>query len=383
MNKTIHYITYQTFPADTANSIQTISNIKYLVRKGVKVKLFFPKREQQSNDDIRVLKNHYDFVEEFNSEGIEHKLPFGKVKYFNKLAYLYSHFVWSRRAVNFVLRKYPKPDVFFTRSDWVYFFLSLKNQDVVFECHQLTYLRKLLVNISIKKDKSKLICLTQAIADDLTIPKLYSNKIKIIPNGYDEDYFDSEYVKEKKLGNKKRVVFVGNLKRFGKSRGLNNIIDIFESEDIKERFELTIVGGPNSVAKELKDDIEKRELQTLISVVGQQNRRDALNIIENSDIGVLINDRGNKHSELYTSPLKYYEYLRGKLKIVAVDFPSHRSLMFSDKIFFFDLESRESLISALKLSSKEDTPYLEENEIKELSLEARVIKVTDFCFLQK
>ena len=28
---------------------------------------------------------------------------------------------------------------------------------------------------------------------------------------------------------------------------------MYESEDIKERFELTIVGGPNSVAKELKD----------------------------------------------------------------------------------------------------------------------------------
>ena len=382
MNKTIHYITYQTFPADTANSIQSISNIKYLVRKGVKVKLFFPNREQQSNDDIGVLKKHYDFSEEFYTEGLEHKLPFGRVKYFNKLVYLYSHLVWSRRAVKHVLKNYPKPDIFFTRSDWVYYFLSLKNQHVVFECHQLTYLRKLLVNISIKRDKSKLICLTQAIADDLTIPKLYSNKIKIIPNGYDEDYFDSEYAKEKKLGNKIRVVFVGNLKRFGKSRGLNNIIDMYESEDIKERFELTIVGGPNSVAKELKDDIEKRELQTSISVVGQQNRRDALKMIENSDIGVLINDKGNKHSELYTSPLKYYEYLRGKLKIVAVDFPSHRSLVFSDRIFFFDLESRESLISALKLSTKEDTPYLEENEIRELSLEARVATVTDFCFLQ-
>ena len=90
MNKTIHYITYQTFPADTANSIQSISNIKYLVRKGVKVKLFFPNREQQSNDDINVLKKHYDFLEEFYTEGLEHKLPFGRVKYFNKLVYLYS-----------------------------------------------------------------------------------------------------------------------------------------------------------------------------------------------------------------------------------------------------------------------------------------------------
>jgi glycosyltransferase involved in cell wall biosynthesis len=382
MNKTIHYITYQTFPADTANSIQSISNIKYLVRKGVKVKLFFPKREQQSNDDMAVLKKHYDFIEEFHSEALEHKLPFGNSKYFNKLAYLYSHLVWSRRAVNIVLKKYPKPDVFFTRSDWVYFFLSLKNQHVVFECHQLTYLRKLLVNISIKRDKSKLICLTHAIANDLKIPKFYSNKITIIPNGYDEDYFDNEYSKEKKLGNKNRVVFVGNLKRFGKSRGLNNIIDIYESEDIKESFELTIVGGPNNVAEELKNNIEKRKLQNVISVVGQQNRREALNIIENSDIGVLINDKGNKHSELYTSPLKYFEYLRGKLKIVAVDFPSHRSLVFSDKIFFFDLDSRESLISAMKLSSKDDTPLLKEEEIRELSLEARATKVSNLCFLQ-
>ena len=163
---------------------------------------------------------------------------------------------------------------------------------------------------------------------------------------------------------------------------MNNIIDIYESEDIKESFELTIVGGPNNVAEELKNNIEKRKLQNVISVVGQQNRREALNIIENSDIGVLINDKGNKHSELYTSPLKYFEYLRGKLKIVAVDFPSHRSLVFSDKIFFFDLDSRESLISAMKLSSKDDTPLLKEEEIRELSLEARATKVSNLCFLQ-
>ena len=102
-----------------------------------------------------------------------------------------------------------------------------------------------------------------------------SNKIKIVPNGYDEDFFESDYSKEKKLNKKKRVVFVGNLKRFGKSRGLNNIIDIYEYESIYERFELTIVGGPNKVAEELKEEIENRKLENSVSVVGQQNRRDA------------------------------------------------------------------------------------------------------------
>ena len=96
----------------------------------------------------------------------------------------------------------------------------------------------------------------------------------------------------------------------------------------------------------------------------------------------LINEKGNKHSELYTSPLKYYEYLRGKLKVIAVDFPSHRSLMFSDKIIFFNLESRESLINALELSIKNETPFLEEDEIRKLSLEARATTIINFCFFQ-
>ena len=29
------------------------------------------------------------------------------------------------------------------------------------------------------------------------IPELYASKIKIVPNGYDEDFFESDYSKEK------------------------------------------------------------------------------------------------------------------------------------------------------------------------------------------
>ena len=43
MNKLI-YLTYQTFPADNANSIQTISTLKYFVRSGLNVELIFPIR---------------------------------------------------------------------------------------------------------------------------------------------------------------------------------------------------------------------------------------------------------------------------------------------------------------------------------------------------
>ena len=53
----ITYVTYQTFPAETANSIQTMANIKYMIRHGVDVSLCFPiQREETSTDNSEELK---------------------------------------------------------------------------------------------------------------------------------------------------------------------------------------------------------------------------------------------------------------------------------------------------------------------------------------
>ena len=41
MNKVINYISYQSFPAETANSLQTISNLKYLKKMIMKLGCFF------------------------------------------------------------------------------------------------------------------------------------------------------------------------------------------------------------------------------------------------------------------------------------------------------------------------------------------------------
>ena len=50
--KNIIYITYQSFPANTANSLQTISNIKYFIKNGVDVNLVFPLREKKSSANL-------------------------------------------------------------------------------------------------------------------------------------------------------------------------------------------------------------------------------------------------------------------------------------------------------------------------------------------
>ena len=63
--KQLFYLTYQTFPANTANTIQSIANIKYFVRNSLEVKLFFPLRSKESDSKLENLQKFYDFKEEF------------------------------------------------------------------------------------------------------------------------------------------------------------------------------------------------------------------------------------------------------------------------------------------------------------------------------
>ena len=64
-NKKIIYVTYQTFPAETANSLQSISNIKYFLKNNIDVSLYFPLREKRSSGDLKVLQNEYKIEENF------------------------------------------------------------------------------------------------------------------------------------------------------------------------------------------------------------------------------------------------------------------------------------------------------------------------------
>ena len=66
MNSKITYLTYQTFPASTANSIQTISNIKYLRKADIDVKLLFPDRAQSSTSRIEKLQKFYDLITSYS-----------------------------------------------------------------------------------------------------------------------------------------------------------------------------------------------------------------------------------------------------------------------------------------------------------------------------
>jgi len=362
----IYYLTYQDFPAETANSQQTISTCKYFVRNKYKITLFFPLRSKNSSENIDALKKQYEFSNEnFNVVGIPHKTKFEGSKIYKKVRYLISHILWSFQAVNKVTREYESPFIFFTRSDWVFYFLSKRGISVIYECHKLTKIRKKLIQSSIKKDCSKIIFTNEALKNATNIAPLHSKKILVQTAGYDKDFF---YSSNNKIS--KQVIYSGSLERLGTSRNLDFIFNSFTDERLSN-FTLKVFGG----TKQQIDKIKKEYKHISNISFNEHISKKSLAVeLAHSEIGIHASSNDN-FSKYYTDPLKYYEYSASGLKIVAADFPAHRSLNQLENILYFTDQDTESFINAIITSNKN----LEAPQIGNLeTMDSRVKKIINF-----
>ena len=370
----ITYITYQKFPAYTANSLQTITNLKYFVKYGLKTKLIFPLRGKDATSDISKLKKFYDFEENFEIRGTKHYLPFQRVSFLNAFFFLISHFFWSAFISTRIDNYTNKSSIIFTRSEWIFYFLSLKKRRVVYECHQLSKLKKIIIPKALKSKNSKVIFLNENIKKDLNLVNELSNRTIVIHNGVDEELF----LKTDKKKEENKIIFVGNLERFNKPRDLNFVIESFKEKLIDEKYTFSIIGGPTKKADELRSYINDNQLQNSITVHGPMSHKDTIDFIKSSDLGLLINSSDNLHSYSFTSPLKYFEYLYGECKILAVDFPAHNTLPFSENISFFKENDQISFIDAL--NKCDHIKRLKRDNLKNITMTSRVEKIIEFIF---
>ena len=362
MNKVINYISYQSFPAETANSLQTISNLKYLKKNNYDVRLFFPLREKNSTDDLKTIQKYYLLNQEIDINGIKHPYPFGKIKYFNKLLFHVSHYLWAKSTTAKFNDDKFKNDFFLTRSDWILFFLAKKNYKIIFECHQYSKVRKFVFNKVASRDNVKIIFLNDFIRKEFSE---VDTKNILLPSGVDLEIFN---ISEVDIKTSKKISFIGNLLRFGKERSLDTVINAFSSPELKD-YQLNIAGGPNSEAVKIRKLLSEKDISN-IKITGRLNRKEVIQELLSSSVGLLIN-APDKHSKFFTSPLKYFEYLAASLKVVAVDFPAHRVLPNQENIFYFE-NNKNSLIEAVKKACNSD---FKEIELEEISLDNRAKKI--------
>lgn len=363
MNKTLNYITYQSFPANTANSLQTAKQLDALVKSGLEVNLIFPLREKASSDKLIDYKKKYSVSENISLHGTQHPYPFGKLKIIQPLLYHISHFLWARKLTKSYKYEDEKNDFFMTRSDWILYFLAKKNLNIIFECHQYSKLRNWIFSKVGTKNNVKVVFLNTYIYESFNAT--INNKL-LLHSSVDLSEFPE---KINHLNKKKKVIFLGNLLRFGKSRGIDSLINSFNDETLSE-YELIIAGGPDKIA----DELRSINTQSNIKILGAIERKDIIKHLCEAEVGILMNSN-DTHSQQYTSPLKYFEYLASELKIVGTNFPSHKALPYSDQIEFFEYGNENSLKEAIKASVAKDFLEIDKQSI---STETRAKKIIDF-----
>ena len=343
MNNTnkLNYITYQTFPAESANSIQSMTMIKYFIKNGYDVKLVFPNRDKNSQSNLEVLKNFYSINDNFDVNMTKHILPFGKFNFFKKIFFHFSHLLWSF----FITRKINKKnELYFTRSDWVYYFLNKKGLKVIFEIHQYSKVRQFVLKYS-KSKSSVYVFTTELLKNSFFLDKQKKGRSIVLHNGYDEELFNQNIDKQNR-----RIIFVGSLIRFNKERGISFLIEAFKSDKLKD-FSLYIVGGPENIVLKYKDILESNKIKNVF-FLGFKNRKDAILEMQKSEFGILYNEK-SIHALNHTSPLKYFEYIGAGLKIVSVDYLAHRQLPGSNNLFYFDENDSNSFVEQILTADKE------------------------------
>ena len=360
--KTLNYITYQSFPASTANSLQTVSHLNHFSLKGWTVRLFFPLREKDSSDDINELSNLYQIDKNIEVKGIKHPYPFGKIKFLEKFMYSISHYLWCR---DFMKKRLDlsSDEYYMTRSDWIAYYLAKSGNNVIFEIHNYSKTRSYVLRKISKFKNIKLIFLTEGLKDSFSD---ISSKFEIIPSGVDESLFQE--IDSKDLD----TIFVGNLKRFGQGRNIEFLIKAFSEITKLTNVRLTIVGGPSGEVTRLQKLFKKDNEN--IDFVGPLNRKETISYIQRAKVGILVNSSTSIHSLKYTSPLKYFEYLYADLNIVAIDFESHHELPESDNIYYYKendiLDFSEKIVLALGNEPK----LIDKNKI---TMSTRVEQIID------
>ncbi len=369
-NKKLIYLTYQTFPANTANSSQTISNISHLADEGIEVHLYFPLRNSRSTDDLNKLKKFYNTNSDFKVFGLDHNYPHGKLNFLKPFWFHLSHFFWSKKIIKNYFKEISK-NVFFTRSEWIAYFLASQGSNVVFEIHQTSKIRDLVVQKLKKMENIKFICLNENLQKNYNI----NNNCIVLHNGVDVSYKNT---KSELLTKPYSIIFVGNISRFNESRGLEDIITWFDDPVLKNNYILEIVGGDSKPVENLKILVKNLNLQDSVLINGWVDKTSVVQKMQKSNIGLLMNNNKNLHSYFYTSPLKYFEYLNSNLSIVAVDFPSHKVLPFSDYINFFKYGDKYSFVEAL--SKSKNKILLSDEDLYTISLSNRAKKIINFIF---
>ena len=368
MKKSLHYLTFQNFPMFSANTIVSMKTISYFKKSGLDVSLIFPGRDRVKSDKNQIL-DFYNIKEEINVVRTSYFLPFGKINFLNKFSFIFSHFMWSLSVyIKYLLSEKNLSDIlFYTRSNWIFYFFSRKNLTIIYECHKYSKSSDIIFKLLKNRKNSGYIFQNSLLLNSFELSDTQIENMIICPSAYDEEDFKDLNSSK----NERDIIFIGRFSRFNEDRNLKFLIDAFGNQELRD-YKLKIVGGPIKFANKLREEVNKSNIPN-VEILDYTPQDKLMKLLSSHSVGILINSSNDIHSKLHTSPVKYFEYIRSGLRVLAIDFKAHRALPYSDLIYFFKEGDSLEFIQRLKeASNNKDVIY---KNIEQYSYHERIKQI--------
>lgn len=349
----IHYITNLLIPSGKANGIQVAYNCEAFLNSGADVELLLPKRFKKT-DNI------------FSFYNLGRTFPVRRIPcldlFFSKMISgrrILSEIAFAIQALSFYKfvafhLMFKRTDVIYTRDPFLGLFLFFKRRKFL-ELHNFpqSWFGKL-VYFFLLRMFSGVIVISEGLKKNV------SGHVLLARDGVKKELFDMEVSRDHA---RSMVSIKSNLPIFLYSgslyewKGVDLLLKAFKS--VSKEALLYIVGGSfdEKDSARLKKTVADLSVKNVFFAGHIEYKKIPL-YLKAADFLVLPNTKGAKISELYTSPLKLFEYMLAKRLIIASDLPSISEIMNEKNSLLFkagDLKSlQEVLRKALDLKNKED-----------------------------
>ena len=230
-----------------------------------------------------------------------------------------------------------------------------------------------------KNQEIKFVVVTPYIQDQLLSFGIDPKNILYLETGYDESLFaqiDNDTFKDK---SKIRIIFGGTLEIQGISKNLENLVLNFLNLAKEEKIpQITIdIYTTNSKDEErLKKYFSEYSIKDQVNIYEQLPKNEFYKELINSDIGLLpLPD--TDHTNLFSSGMKFFEYIRAGLLLVGSDVEANRR--FNYPFIFHYKENQKSIENAIldAFNNLNESTSFDVSEIIEYSYQNRAKKIYD------
>jgi len=206
------------------------------------------------------------------------------------------------------------------------FLLRIKKGLVIYEVHDMPrdYFDKVALYV-LRLVPFILITVTRTLAQDISkVSGIPLGKILVLPDGVDSEKFDIDLSKSEARKNigytdaKKLIVYTGNPYPW------KGVFVLLEAAKLLPDTSVYFVGGKMEEVEALRKAAGRAENVTIIPYVSHDK---VPLYLKAADVLVVPNSATYRMSELYTSPLKLFEYMASLRPIVASALPSIKEIL--------------------------------------------------------